>query len=100
MSRMPCRPLLAVTPQTTRSGTQISRNMLALVPSAVRPNDPLRRNNVMRILIAIIMIGGACFVLLVGLLSVVRDLLLITSRHALPELDGHAMGREGSAVYA
>jgi hypothetical protein len=36
----------------------------------------------MRILIAIVVIFGACFVLSIGLLSVVRDLLVITTRHA------------------
>ena len=54
----------------------------------------------MRILIAIIMICGTCFVLLIGLLSVVRDLLAITTRHAPSELDSHAGGREGAALCA
>jgi hypothetical protein len=47
----------------------------------------------MRILITLAVICGACFVLLIGLLSVVRDLLVITTRHAPSELDGHAVGR-------
>lgn len=54
----------------------------------------------MRILIAIIMIIGACFVLSIGLLSVVRDLLVITTRQAQLELDSHADGREGAALCA
>jgi hypothetical protein len=54
----------------------------------------------MRILIAITMIFGACFVLLIGLLSVVRDLLVITTRHAHSELDSRAVGREGAALCA
>lgn len=54
----------------------------------------------MRILIAAIMIGGACFVLLIGLLSVVRDLLVITTQHAPSELDNHAVGREGAGLCA
>jgi hypothetical protein len=54
----------------------------------------------MRILIAVIMICGACFVLLIALLSVVRDLLPITARHAQSELDSRAAGREGSAMCA
>jgi hypothetical protein len=54
----------------------------------------------MRILIATIMIGGACFVLLIGLLSVVRDLSVTTTRHAPSELDSHAVGREGAALCA
>ena len=54
----------------------------------------------MRILVAITMIFGACFVLLIGLLSVVRDLLVITTRHAQSELDSHAVGREGAALCA
>jgi hypothetical protein len=54
----------------------------------------------MRILIAIIMIFGACFVLLIGLLSAVRDLLAITTRHAQSEMDSHAVGREEAALCA
>jgi hypothetical protein len=54
----------------------------------------------MRVLISIIMFFGACFVLLIGLLSVVRDLLVITTRHAQSELDSHAVGREGAALCA
>jgi hypothetical protein len=54
----------------------------------------------MRISIAMIMIFGACFVLLTGLLSVVRDLLVIITRHARSELDSHAVGREGAALCA
>jgi hypothetical protein len=54
----------------------------------------------MRILIAIIVIFGASFVLLMGLLSVVRDLLVITTRHAQSELDSRAVGREGAALCA
>jgi hypothetical protein len=74
--------------------------MLALLPSAVRPNDLLWRNNFMRIAIAMITIFGAVFVLLIGLLSVVRDLLVITTRHAQSEFDSHAVGREGTALCA
>jgi hypothetical protein len=58
----------------------------------------LRRNNVMRIFIAIIMIFGACFVLFMGLLSVVRDLLVITTGNTPSALHSHARSREGSAV--
>jgi hypothetical protein len=47
----------------------------------------------MRISIAIIMIFGACFVLLTGLLSVVRDLLVIITRHAQSELDRNGTDR-------
>jgi hypothetical protein len=54
----------------------------------------------MRILIAIIMICGACFVLLIGLLSVIRDLLVITTGHASSKLHGHGTSRDGSAVCA
>jgi hypothetical protein len=54
----------------------------------------------MRILIAIIVILGACLVLSIGLLSVVRDLLVITTRHAQSELDSHAVGYEGAALCA
>jgi hypothetical protein len=54
----------------------------------------------MRILIAIIVICGACFVLMLGLLSVVRDLLVITTRNAQSELGSHAVGREGAALCA
>jgi hypothetical protein len=53
----------------------------------------------MRILIAILMICGACCVLLLGLLSVARDLLAITVRRAPSELDAH-VGREGAALRA
>ena len=52
----------------------------------------------MRILIAIIVILGACFVLSIGLLSVVRDLLVIITRHAQSELDSHTVGDEGAAL--
>ena len=52
----------------------------------------------MRILIAIIMIFGACFVLSIGLLSVLRDLLVITTQHAQSELDSHAVDREGTGL--
>jgi hypothetical protein len=57
-------------------------------------------NDVMRILVAIIMIFGACFALFIGLLSVVRDLLVITSGDAHPELNSHATGRGESAICA
>jgi hypothetical protein len=53
----------------------------------------------MRILIAIIMILGACFVLVVGLLSVIHDLLVrTTSRRAPCEFDRRAMGYEPSSI--
>lgn len=53
----------------------------------------------MRILISIIMIVGACFVVLVGLLSVLHDLLVIaTRRHATSEFDHHAGGYERSSI--
>jgi hypothetical protein len=97
---MSCRPFQFTTAETIRSSTQTPRNRLGLLPSAVRPNGPLQRNRVMRILIATIMICGACFVLLIGLLSVVRDLLMITSRHAPSESDSLAVGREGPALRA
>jgi hypothetical protein len=48
----------------------------------------------MRTLVGIIIICGACFVLLMALLSVLRDLLTITTRHDHLELDSHAVGRE------
>jgi hypothetical protein len=54
----------------------------------------------MRILISMIIIFGACLVLLIGLLSVVRDLLVITTPHAQSELDSHAVGGEGAALCA
>jgi hypothetical protein len=86
----------------SRSGSVVLRNriVMALLPGAVRPNDPLRRNNVMQVLIAIIMICGACFVLLIGLLSVVLDLLAITTGHAPSELASHTVGRERAALCA
>jgi len=53
----------------------------------------------MRILISIIMILGACFVLVVGLLSVIYDLLIrTTSRHIPSEFDGRSIGYEVSSV--
>jgi len=53
----------------------------------------------MRIPIAIIMILGACFVVLVGLLSVLHDLLLITTRrHATSEFDQRTSGYERSSI--
>jgi hypothetical protein len=53
----------------------------------------------MRILISIIMILGACFVLVVGLLSVIHDLLVrTTSRHAPAEFDRRAIGYEASST--
>ena len=52
----------------------------------------------MRILISIVMILGACFVVLIGLLSVVHDLLLRTTNHVPSEFDRHAVGREGSVI--
>jgi hypothetical protein len=54
----------------------------------------------MHILIAITMIFGACLVLSIGLLSVVRDLLVITTRHAQSGLDSQAVGHEGAALCA
>jgi hypothetical protein len=52
----------------------------------------------MRILIATIMILGACLVLLIGLLSVIHDLLVRTTRHAPSEFDPHAIGYERSTI--
>ena len=52
----------------------------------------------MRILIAIIMICAACFVLFISLLSVVRDLLVITTGYGPSESHSHATNREESAI--
>jgi hypothetical protein len=53
----------------------------------------------MRILISIVMILGASFVLVVGLLSVIHDLLVRTTRcHAPSEFDLPAMGYEASSL--
>ena len=52
----------------------------------------------MRILLSIVMILGACFVVVIGLLSVVHDLLLRTTSHVPSEFDSHELGREGSAI--
>jgi hypothetical protein len=53
----------------------------------------------MRILIATITILGACFVLVVALLSVIHDLLVrTTSRHAPSEFDRRAIGYEASSI--
>jgi hypothetical protein len=53
----------------------------------------------MRILIAIMMMLGACLVLVVGLLSVIHDLLVrTTSRHAPSEFDPRAIGHEASSI--
>jgi hypothetical protein len=53
----------------------------------------------MRILISIVMILGACFVLVVALLSVIHDLLVrTTSRHAPAHFDRPAMGYEASSL--
>ena len=51
----------------------------------------------MRILIAITMILGACFILLIALLSVVHDLLVRTTHHVPSEFDVHAIDREGAS---
>ena len=52
----------------------------------------------MRILIAIIMIFCACLVLLIALLSVLRDLLVITTRDTQSELNSRAIDCEGAAL--
>jgi hypothetical protein len=54
----------------------------------------------MRILISIIMICGSCFVVLIGLLSVVHDLLIRTTSHVPSEFDRHDIAGEGSAIHA
>jgi hypothetical protein len=53
----------------------------------------------MRILVAITIIFGAGCVLLIGLLSVVHDLLVRTSRHSPSQCDPDAMSCEQSAVH-
>ena len=50
----------------------------------------------MRILISFIMICGACFVVLIGLLSVVHDLLIRTTHHVPSEFDRHDLVGETS----
>jgi hypothetical protein len=54
----------------------------------------------MRILISIIMICGACFVVLIGLLSVFHDLLMRTSSHVPSEFDRHDIAGEGPPMHA
>lgn len=54
----------------------------------------------MRILIAIVIILGACFAVLVGLLSVLHDLLVRTTpRHVPSEFDQRAIGYEESRIF-
>lgn len=50
----------------------------------------------MRIVVSIIMICGACLVVLIGLLSVVHDLLVRTTNHVPSEFDRHDIGGEVS----
>jgi hypothetical protein len=52
----------------------------------------------MRILISITIVVGACFVVLVGLLSVVHDLLIRVTNHVPRRSDRHVDGREQSPV--
>lgn len=52
----------------------------------------------MRVLVSILMILGACFVVVIGLLSVVHDLLLRTTNHVSSEFDGEDMRDEGSTI--
>jgi ABC-type lipoprotein release transport system permease subunit len=58
----------------------------------------MRGNHIMRIFISILMILGACFVVLTALLSVVHDLLLRTSTHAPSELDRRDIGPETAGI--
>jgi hypothetical protein len=58
----------------------------------------MREHHVMRILISIVMILGACLVVVVGLLSVVHDLLLRTTSHIPSEFDAGEIGRERPAI--
>jgi hypothetical protein len=58
----------------------------------------MRGHHAMRILISIVMILGACFVVIVGLLSVVHDLLLRTTSHVPSQFDSHDLSRERSAI--
>ena len=51
----------------------------------------------MRILMSVIIIVGACIVVMIGLLSVVHDLLIRTTTHTPLETDRRDMGREVSA---
>ena len=53
----------------------------------------------MRILMALIMILGAGFALFIALVSVFRDLLVITGR-AHSELNSHPTGHEESGICA
>jgi hypothetical protein len=52
----------------------------------------------MRNLIAVTMILGTCFVLVVGLLSVLHDLLVRSPMYRPPELERRNVGRERSGV--
>lgn len=52
----------------------------------------------MRMLIAIVLILGACFVVLVGLLSVVHDLLIRTSSHVPREMDQYGTAAEHATL--
>jgi hypothetical protein len=52
----------------------------------------------MRILVSIVMVVGACFVMLVGLLSVVHDLLIRIANHVPLELHRHDSGYETPTV--
>jgi hypothetical protein len=58
----------------------------------------MQGRHAMRILISIVMILGACLVVLIGLLSVVHDLLLRTTNHVSAEFDRKDAGRERSGV--
>jgi hypothetical protein len=60
----------------------------------------MQGNHAMRILISITMIFGACLVVLIGLLSVVHDLLIRTTSHVPSEFDRHELGSEGAAMHA
>jgi hypothetical protein len=50
----------------------------------------------MHTLIAMLMILGACIVVVVGLLSVINDLLIRTTRHAPVQFHSHDIDRQGS----
>jgi len=54
----------------------------------------------MRILVSIAMILGACFVVLIGLLSLLHDLLIRTTRLVPSEFDRRESCREGPAISA
>jgi hypothetical protein len=54
----------------------------------------------MRILVSIAMILGACFVVLIGLLSLLHDLLIRTTHLVPSEFDRRENCREGPAISA